>query len=84
MSLDEAVALLWPLGPLTVSSLRSAIRRGELGHARIAGKIFTTLRELAELAECARRPPAKKVRASKRSNRRTEASDRYLATLLGR
>jgi hypothetical protein len=52
MALHEAVALLWPRGPLTVSSLRTAIARGELAFARIAGRIYTTRDALAAMAAC--------------------------------
>lgn len=54
MALHEAAALMFPLGPLTVSSLRTAISDGRLGHARIAGKIFTTRAALAAMAACRR------------------------------
>jgi hypothetical protein len=54
MALHEAVALMFPLGPLTVSSLRTAVSDGRLGHARIAGKIFTTRAALAAMAACRR------------------------------
>lgn len=56
MALHEAVALLWPEGPVTVSSLRTAIAHGSLGHARIAGRIYTTRAALAAMAECRRAP----------------------------
>jgi hypothetical protein len=54
MALHEAVALMFPLGPLTVSSLRTAISNGRLGHARVAGKIYTTRRAVAAMAMCRR------------------------------
>ncbi|MEA2896139.1 MAG: hypothetical protein QOJ84_1754 [Bradyrhizobium sp.] len=54
LALHEAVALLWPGGPVTVSSLRTAIAAGDLAHARIAGRIFTTRAALAEMAACRR------------------------------
>ncbi|MDE5465945.1 hypothetical protein [Bradyrhizobium sp. CSS354] len=54
MGLHEAVALLWPRGPLTLSSLRTAIANGDLGHARIAGRIYTTRAALAAMSECRR------------------------------
>lgn len=40
--LREAVALFFPEGPLTITSFRAAIRRGELGFVKVAGKMFTT------------------------------------------
>jgi hypothetical protein len=51
VALHEAVALLWPDGPLTVSMLRTAIAKGQLGHLRIAGRIYTSL---AAMTECRR------------------------------
>lgn len=42
ITLKEAVALFFPEGPLTISSFRSAIRRGELSWMKLAGKMFTT------------------------------------------
>jgi hypothetical protein len=52
MALHEAVGLLWPEGPVTVSGLRTAIAKGELAHARIAGRIYTTRAALAAMAVC--------------------------------
>jgi hypothetical protein len=52
LALHEAVALLWPSGPVTVSSLRTAIASGQLAHARIAGRIYTTRAALAAMAAC--------------------------------
>ena len=56
MALHEAVALMWPEGPLTVSSLRTAIARGDLDCARIAGRIYTTRAALAAMTACRRAP----------------------------
>ncbi len=58
LALHEAVALLWPRGPVTVSTLRTAIAAGELAHARIAGRIYTTRAALAAMAACRRAPGA--------------------------
>jgi hypothetical protein len=55
LALHEAVALIWPAGPVTVSSLRTAIAKGELAYARIAGRIYTTRAALAAMASCERR-----------------------------
>jgi hypothetical protein len=52
--LHEAVALIWPRGPVTVSSLRTAIAAGELAHARIGNRIYTTRAALAAMAACRR------------------------------
>jgi hypothetical protein len=54
LALHEAVALLWPRGPVTVSSLRTAIAAGDLAYARIAGRIYTTRPALAAMAACRR------------------------------
>jgi len=42
LTLPEAVALFWPDGPLTVASLRTAIRDGRLAVTVIARKFFVT------------------------------------------
>jgi hypothetical protein len=55
MSLQEAAALLWPAGPLTASSLRTAYRRGELEVVVIARKILVTKKGLAGMVDLARR-----------------------------
>jgi hypothetical protein len=52
IALHEACALLWPSGPVTVSSLRTAIACGELAYVRIAGRIYTTRAELSAMAAC--------------------------------
>ena len=79
------MALRWPDGPVTTSTLRTAIRNGELHHAVIAGRIFSTLAALDELAACVKRqPPGETVSAAEKAKRRAEALDRRLATLLGR
>lgn len=52
MTLSEATALFWPDGPLTVRSLRTAIRDRRLPVSVIAGKHFVTKRALAEMSTC--------------------------------
>lgn len=42
MTLPEAVALFWPNGPLTVTSLRTAGHEGSLAITAVAGKFFVT------------------------------------------
>jgi hypothetical protein len=52
LTLDEAVAVFFPDGPLTVSSLRTEIRKGNLRAAKVAGRFFVTpaaLRSLFDL-----------------------------------
>lgn len=55
MTLAEAAALLWPSGPLTASSLRTAYRAGELEVVMIARKLLVTKAALAAMTENARR-----------------------------
>ncbi|PZQ19264.1 MAG: hypothetical protein DI565_02500 [Ancylobacter novellus] len=52
LTLEEAVGLMWPTGPLTVSTLRTAIRNKELEVAKIARKHFVTRRSLMTMAAC--------------------------------
>lgn len=42
MLLAEFIAVFYPRGPLTVSSLRTEIRKGRLIPAQVAGKLFIT------------------------------------------
>ncbi|MCO5091704.1 hypothetical protein [Bosea sp. (in: a-proteobacteria)] len=42
LTLTEAVALFWPRGPLTVTSLRTAGHEGTLEITVVAGKHFVT------------------------------------------
>lgn len=42
MLLAEYIAVFYPRGPLKVASLRTEIRKGQLIHARFAGKLFVT------------------------------------------
>jgi hypothetical protein len=55
LTFAEAAALLWPDGPLTASSLRTAYRAGELEVTLITRKLLTTKRALAAMTEAARR-----------------------------
>lgn len=57
MTLDEAANLLWPDGPLTSNSLRTAVRNHELQIVKIAGKILTCKAALRRMSIC-RSPPA--------------------------
>lgn len=58
LTLPEAAALLWPDGPLTVSSLRTALRDGKLQVVVVAGKILTTRAALREMGTCGPLPPS--------------------------
>ncbi|QOZ06668.1 hypothetical protein [Bradyrhizobium sp. CCBAU 51765] len=43
LTLPEVVALFWPDGaPITLTTLRTAVKDGDLPIAKIAGKFFTT------------------------------------------
>nr|WP_312990646.1 hypothetical protein [Brevundimonas diminuta] len=42
LTLQEAVAVFFPLGPLTISSLRTEIRKGNLRAAKVAGRLYVT------------------------------------------
>jgi len=49
LTLREAVALFFPDGPLTISSLRREAAVGRLATARVAGKDFVTPQALKDL-----------------------------------
>lgn len=61
LTLPEAAALFWPQGPLTTRSLRTAVRDGQLGTVTVAGKMLTTKRQLARMAECQNRTPPRRA-----------------------
>ena len=52
MTLAEASALFWPDGPLTTTSLRTAVRDQVLEVAEIAGKLLTNKRAIGRMSEC--------------------------------
>jgi hypothetical protein len=52
MSLGEAAALFWPDGPLTTTSLRTAVRDRRLDVAEIAGKILTNKLAIGRMCVC--------------------------------
>jgi hypothetical protein len=52
LTLDEAAHLFWPDGPLTTTSLRTAVRDRQLEVARIAGKILTCKAALRRMSAC--------------------------------
>jgi hypothetical protein len=49
LTLPEAAALYWPDGPVTVSTLRTAIRRGQLPVARLGRRFLTSRRAIEEM-----------------------------------
>ena len=60
-SLAEAVARFFPHGPLTVSSLRTEIRKGRLRVALVAGKYLVSesaIREMLEKCRVTEKLPA--------------------------
>jgi hypothetical protein len=81
MTLFEAAALFWPEGPLTVTSLRTAVRDEKLAVAEIAGKLLTTKTAIVEMSTCSIRrdeelresAPAKKRPGSVREMRMNRA-----------
>jgi hypothetical protein len=50
LTIPEAAALFWPAGPLTDSSLRTAIRQRRLAVSVIAGKHFVTPAAIRQMA----------------------------------
>jgi hypothetical protein len=54
LTLTEAAVLFWPDGLLTVSTLRTAAKHGQLAVANIAGRLFTSPAALNEMAACRR------------------------------
>ncbi|MDX3965516.1 MAG: hypothetical protein QHD01_02815 [Bradyrhizobium sp.] len=52
MTLEEAAALFWPTGPLTTTSLRTAVRDRMLDVAEIAGKLLTNKEAIERMSVC--------------------------------
>jgi hypothetical protein len=52
--LKDAIAIAFPMGGMTEKGLRREAKRGRLKVSRIAGKDFTTLRDIAEMMESCR------------------------------
>jgi len=59
LTLPEAVALFWPRGPLTVTSLRTAGHEGSLEITVVAGKHFVTPAAIRSMGR--REPPKARV-----------------------
>ncbi|WP_261926427.1 hypothetical protein [Methylorubrum sp. GM97] len=49
LSLDVAARIAFPDGSMSRLSLRNAATRGDLGHARIGGRVYTTLAEIERM-----------------------------------
>lgn len=69
MTLAEAVELHWPNGPITVRTLRTAIRDGQIPVCVVATKFFVTRRGLLELSHGTKRQPARHTAAETRGSR---------------
>ena len=52
MTHPEAAALFWPDGPLTIHSLRVAVRDGALAVAVVAGRYLTNRKAITEMGVC--------------------------------
>ena len=75
LRLDDAVRLAFPFGGITVSGLRREAARGRLLVEMIAGKQFTTLRNIERMRELCRGPQkALGCGSSPRSAMRTASS----------
>jgi hypothetical protein len=61
LTLAEAAALLFPDGPYTESSLRTAYRQGLLEVTIVARKLTTDKAAVRKMLEAARRPAKAKV-----------------------
>ena len=84
LTLPEAAALFWPAGPLTATSLRTAVRDRRLDIAEIAGKILTNKAAILKMCVCEPRGssgPATAAEPKPVSRRRP--SDRELLQMLG-
>ena len=49
LSLDVAARIAFPDGSVSGLALRNAATRGDLGHARIGGRIYTTLADIEHM-----------------------------------
>jgi hypothetical protein len=75
LRLKKAAEIAFPDGGMTVSGLRREIRRGRLAVETIAGKQFTTLRNIEEMREkCRSEPKARDCGSSPPERTRTDAS----------
>lgn len=77
MTLSEASLLFWPDGPLTVTSLRTAVRHGQLDIVEIAGKLLTTKSAIQRMSACG--PRSLKEGSTQQDNNRAEAAPRTVA-----
>jgi hypothetical protein len=66
MTLAEAAALFWPDGPVTVPTLRTLVRKGQLRIAIVGRRHMTSRRAVEEMqvAEVRRHPAADRIPAA--------------------
>jgi hypothetical protein len=64
LTLPEAAFLYWPEGPITTATLRTAVRKRELGVTVIASRFFTTRRAIEAMSVPAIRQEAPKKDAA--------------------
>ena len=85
MTLRESACLMWPDGPLTARSLRTAAEAGQLPVTMVAGKLFTTLAALRELSRCEKRTvPASPARPGRATRSETDRPEDAHARLMRR
>lgn len=49
LSLDVAARIAFPDGSMSALALRNAATRGDLGHAKIGGRVYTTLADIERM-----------------------------------
>ena len=75
LRLEQAAKLAFPFGGMTVSGLRRERDRGNLGIEKIAGKEFTTLRNIEEMrVKCRAQQKAQGCGSSRKSETNKEDS----------
>ncbi len=57
LTLHEAAALMFPAGPITAWTLRTARRQGQLGTATVAGRIYTSVEAVRAMTRPSSNPP---------------------------
>src|SRR5690349_8351001 len=70
--LPKAVDLFWPAGGMTLSALRTEVRRGNLAVERVGGRYFTTQKAIREMRERCRVKP--RVQGSTSASREANSS----------
>ena len=79
LTLAEAATLYWPRGPLSVSSLRTAVRDQRLPVTVIARKFLVTPAAILEMSRCSllSAPEAKSPNEIKTKNQACDSSGSY-------